>query len=412
MLEGQQGLLRHPALAAFACAGLALAVLVVPLPAEAHGLVQRANLPIPEWLFGWAAAIVLLVSFVALAVLWPEPRLEHDRWRPLPDPLGRALGSRALEIACGAVGVVLLAVVIVAGLAGTQSPLNNFAPTFVFIIFWVGLAFASALFGDVFAAFSPWRALGRACGSSSPARAAAGRRRAALPGAPRALARRRGAAGLHLDRARLRVGRAAAHARHRGARLHAPDPRRPGASTAVEAWTRRGEAFAVYFGLFARISPFERRDGTVGVRPPLAGLPHARPVPGTVAFVVVMIGTRHLRRPEPGTALERPHRRRGDRRPARWSRRSGSRSASALVGGFYALGIAGARSVGGDLSAAAAAARLRPLAGADRDRLRGRPLPHLPDLRGPVDRLPRLRPARRGLGPVRHRHGRRSTTAC
>ena len=29
----------------------------------AHGLVQRANLPLPEWLFGWAAAVVLVVSF-------------------------------------------------------------------------------------------------------------------------------------------------------------------------------------------------------------------------------------------------------------------------------------------------------------------------------------------------------------
>ena len=28
----------------------------------------------------------------------------------------------------------------------------------------------------------------------------------------------------------------------------------------VETWTRRGEAFAVYFGLFARIAPFERRE--------------------------------------------------------------------------------------------------------------------------------------------------------
>ena len=73
----------------------------------AHGLVQRANLPIPEWLFGWAAAMVLLVSFVALALLWPEPKLTRDRWRPLPGPLGRLLGSRPLEIACGAVGVVL-----------------------------------------------------------------------------------------------------------------------------------------------------------------------------------------------------------------------------------------------------------------------------------------------------------------
>jgi hypothetical protein len=37
----------------------------------AHGLVLRSDLPIPEWLFAWAAAMVLVVSFVALAVLWP-----------------------------------------------------------------------------------------------------------------------------------------------------------------------------------------------------------------------------------------------------------------------------------------------------------------------------------------------------
>ena len=48
----------------------------------------------PEWLFGWAAAIVLIVSFVALAVLWPEPKLEGEQgWRLFRAP-GRA-GHRA-----------------------------------------------------------------------------------------------------------------------------------------------------------------------------------------------------------------------------------------------------------------------------------------------------------------------------
>ena len=54
----------------------------------AHGLVQRSSLPIPEWLFAWAAAAVLCVSFVALAALWPKPRLEHAGWRPLPGGAG------------------------------------------------------------------------------------------------------------------------------------------------------------------------------------------------------------------------------------------------------------------------------------------------------------------------------------
>ena len=37
--------------------------------ALAHGIVGREDLPIPRWLFGWAATAVLVLSFVALAVL-------------------------------------------------------------------------------------------------------------------------------------------------------------------------------------------------------------------------------------------------------------------------------------------------------------------------------------------------------
>src|ERR671939_226450 len=62
-------------------AALFAAALALPATASAHGLIQRANLPIPEWLFGWAAAIVLIVSFLALGVLWSAPRLEGtDAW--------------------------------------------------------------------------------------------------------------------------------------------------------------------------------------------------------------------------------------------------------------------------------------------------------------------------------------------
>src|SRR4051812_22926333 len=103
----------------------------------AHGLVQRANLPLPEWLFGWAAAVVLVVSFAALGVLWSRPRLEEDDWRPLPRGIGRLIGSAPVEIACGAFGFLLLAVTIVAGYVGPPDPLSNFTPVFVLIIFWV-----------------------------------------------------------------------------------------------------------------------------------------------------------------------------------------------------------------------------------------------------------------------------------
>ncbi len=47
---------------------LAAVALAVPATASAHGLVQRADLPSPEWLSNSAAAAVLVVSMSVLAV--------------------------------------------------------------------------------------------------------------------------------------------------------------------------------------------------------------------------------------------------------------------------------------------------------------------------------------------------------
>ncbi len=291
MRAGDQGLLRHPSLTGRRAASLTAALLagaaVLAPPALAHGLVQRANLPLPEWLFAWAAAVVLIVSFVALALLWPQPRLERTGWRPLTAGLGRVLCSRPVDIAAGTLGVLLLALVVVAGFAGSQNALSNLAPTFVFITFWVGLAFASALFGDVFRTLNPWRALGRVA-----ARLARRRTTARRP-YPERLGCWPAVAGLLVftwielvsgwgEQPRTLAGLVVVYT---AVTLAAQ------AVFGVERWTDRGEVFSVYFGLLARVSPFATRDRVVGVRPPLAGLPRLDVVPGTIAFVVVMIGT-------------------------------------------------------------------------------------------------------------------------
>ena len=330
----------------------AAAALAAPAPASAHGLVQRSNLPIPEWLFGWGASIVLVVSFVALAALWPSPRLE-DRppWRPLPG-LGRVLGSRPVEWLCGAIGVALLVVVLVAGFVGSGTALDNFAPTFILITFWVGMVFASALFGDVFRAFSPWRAIGRLLP-----------RPEGLRPYPERLGRWPAAIGLLVftwielasgwgEDPALLVTAALGYTLLTLAAQ---------AVWGVESWTRCGETFAVYYNLFARIAPFETRDRVVGVRPPLAGLPGLQPAPGTVALVAVMIGTVTFDGLSQGqlwndvaialtdavTALGIPI----TSAPTIVDT-LGLLAGVALVAGFYRAGIAGARSVGGDLSAA------------------------------------------------------------
>ncbi len=256
-------------------------------PPLAHGLVGREDLPLPDWLFGWAAAVVLVVSFVALAALWPRPRLEGNAFRPLPAALGRAATHPALEVLCGAIGVALLVLVVWSGLLGTQGATANFAPTFVYVVFWLGFVPASVLLGDVFRAFNPWRAIGRVAGRLS---------RGATPEPmpyPERLGRWPAAVGL-LAFAWLE--------------LASPQGDRPGRVAlaallytivtlvgmtlyGTRAWIDRAEAFSVYFGLLARLSPLERRGRTLGWRPPLSGLTGLDPAPGTVAVLAVMVGT-------------------------------------------------------------------------------------------------------------------------
>jgi hypothetical protein len=329
-----------------ALAGAAVAVVLAPQVAYAHGIVQRTSLPIPEWLFGWAAAIVLIVSFVGLAVLWPSPRLQDPPWRPLPGGLGRVLGSEAVEVICAAIGGALFAIVIYAGYAGGGSALDNLAPTFILIDFWVGLVFASVLFGDLLRAFSPWRAIRLPGIRPYPERW--GRYPAAL-----ALF---GFTWVELVSGWGEVPGDLATA----AVVYTVYTLAMQALFGTETWTRRGEAFAVYFNLFSRLSVWETRDRVVGLRPPLGGLPRLDALPGTVLFVAVMIGT---------VTFD------GFSQGELWSDVSvdladaldgivgldaapkvvgtlGLILGVAVVGGFYRLGIAGARSVGGDIDAA------------------------------------------------------------
>jgi hypothetical protein len=322
----------------------------------AHGIVGRSDLPIPEWLFGWAAAVVLVVSFVALAVLWPEPRLTRASFRPLPR-LSRVLRGWPVELLCGAIGVFLLGLTVYAGLDGTETSTANFTPTFVYVIFWLGLVGASVLLGNVFKAFNPWRALGRAV--SWVARTAA---RVPMP-APLSYPERLGhwpaAAGIFLfavlelvwsngDAPRSVAIAALVYSVVQFAGM---------ALYGVEEWSERGDAFGVYFGLFSRIAPVGERDGVIGLRPPLAGLADFRALPGTVALLAVMIGSVTFDgaaeaplwtgiAPDisdffgslglsPEKALEAAF-------------LVGLVAAIAIVLGFFMLGVRGARSVGGE----------------------------------------------------------------
>jgi hypothetical protein len=261
---------------------------VLPAPALAHGIVGKTDLPIPRWLFAWAAAVVLIISFVALATLWPRPRLEQVRTRVL------LRYPRWLDPVCGAIGVALFGVVVYSGLAGEQiSDTANLTPTFIYVLFWVGLPFLSGAFGDIFRAFNPWRAIARAI-------AWAATRARGEPGLPEPLAyppwlgRWPAVVGI-LGFAWMELVYSRVDPRPQTLTLfalgYAVVQLLAMSLYGIETWTRRGDAFSVYLNLFSRLSPLEWHRDRLELRPPLSGVVKLEVLPGTVALLATMIGS-------------------------------------------------------------------------------------------------------------------------
>ena len=327
----------------------------------AHGISVRTDLPLPEVIFWWAAAVVLGVSFFALATLWPKPRLQDPGWRPLLGGAGRVLASRPVEIACGAIGIFLFALTIYAGFEGTQSTTANWTPIFIFVIFWLAFVPLGILFGDVFRAFNPWRAIGRAV-----AWVVSTVSRSDLPeplAYPAWLGRWPAAIGIFgfATVELVYAGRNQPKNLAIAVLVYSAVTLVGMALYGVERWTRRGEAFSVYFNMFSRISVFETRDGVVGLRKPLSGLPQLKPVAGTVALLMVMIGTVSFdgftnkrawnsRSPDISQFFQ-DHLSLSPEQGLEFTFLIGLLGTVLFISGFYWLGILGAKSVGGGFTA-------------------------------------------------------------
>jgi hypothetical protein len=272
-----------------ALGGLGIAALLFPEGALAHGIVGKADLPIPVWLFSWAAAIVLVVSFVVLSTLWTRPQLQSEHRK-------RLFTMPAVVVRLANVfGIGLFVLVVYSGFAGAQVPSANFSVTFIYVVFWVGVPVASVLFGDVFRAFSPWRSCARAIRWSSSRIAPRAFERAPLRypeklGVWPAVAVLIGFAWLELvyvpaDRDHPATIAAVSLA-YFLAMLAGM------AAFGVEEWERRADGFGVYFNLLSRISALcQDKRGVVYRRRPLSGLSDMPVVGGTVALVCAVIGT-------------------------------------------------------------------------------------------------------------------------
>lgn len=251
----------------------------------AHGVGGRADLPLPVWLFAYSAAFALLISFVALRILWPRPRLAAAAaGRGAPGWLDGA--GKASTVVAQVAFTALFVTTLVAAWFGVDSVAANLAPTALYVVFWVGMQVVSALFGDVWRRANPlWvvaALFDRIAGRDPETSTATGIWASHWPAA----------AGLGvflwLELAYHEPASTTAVGIFLGAYTVFV---LAGATRFGAGWVRSGDGFAVLFTLLAALAPFHRDDsGRLRLRWPGAGLANAEPRPGTLGVILVLLG--------------------------------------------------------------------------------------------------------------------------
>lgn len=271
-------------------AGPAIRPLAAYLPATpsvgvpAHGVGNRADLPLPFAALVVGAGLALLASFVGLAFLWRQPRLDASDGWPIPAAVQSVLDARWFRGALAGLSLLLTGWVLMALVFGRDDA-NNPVPYVVYVWLWVGMPFLSLVFGAVWAVLNPMRWLHRGV--------------AELARIPRDFTLTNvdlgywpAAVGLLTftwlelvapDRTTLLVLRLAVGLFVLvGIAL---------SLTFGERWFREGDPFEVLSRLYGRLSPLGRRpDGRLVLRTPVHGpslLPARR---GLLATAAVMLG--------------------------------------------------------------------------------------------------------------------------
>ena len=249
-------------------------------PALAHGIGGRSDLPLELSYFLVGGGIAVVASFIAVAVLWPEPRLQGSL---AVTPTRRQPPRWSRRLLQG-LGLVVLAIVVISGLFGRDNGARSIVPVLIWVVTWLVVPFVSAVVGNVWADLNPWRTLASTFGFD------------------------RDEAPELLDRVGVYPA-AIAFAAFTWLELVYPDSGSPRAlaiaavaysfyALGMASWAgtktglQIGDLFTVYARVLSAISPFGRdTQGRLVWRGWFRSLPALPAWKGLTAFVVLMIGT-------------------------------------------------------------------------------------------------------------------------
>jgi hypothetical protein len=274
----------------------AFAAALIALPAFggnalAHALAQRYDLPLPLGYFLIASGVVVVMTFVILALFWrgsdkPNKARGYTILRgTVPD-----LVVASLQIFT----VLALMLLVAAGLLGNPATFKNITPVAVWVIWWVGFGFLTAFVGNIWPLINPWvfvfcfaETLARPWTSELSFRAYYPRWLGVWPSCVLFLL----FAWLELVAPGRDMPRNVAIA----ILVYSVFTWTGFVTFGRDNWLKNGEVFAVAFGLFGRFAPLDfTNDGRwrVSLRPFATGLLTRTPLePSMTAFSLLMLGT-------------------------------------------------------------------------------------------------------------------------
>ena len=125
------------------------------LPMVAHAFGKRYDLPVPLWLFVLGGAAVVFVSFLLVLPRRVDPAPASERGLVDEVPPHPPAPVR------GAIALVVLAALVVAGIAGSQAVAENIVPTFFWLLVWIAVPISCAVIGDWTRPVNPFAAVAR-----------------------------------------------------------------------------------------------------------------------------------------------------------------------------------------------------------------------------------------------------------
>ena len=248
----------------------------------AHGVGSRGDLPLPLWMFTWASALALVISFVALGVLWPRPRLANASE-------GRLLSAHPLPAAVNVMqwlgrlaALVLFLTALWAGLFGADDTSNNLLPVSLYVVVWVGAQVVGGLIGDLWRAINPLDTLSlgieKVLGDRS------------VP-APRQLGHWPAAVGLFVFLFYELAHPSGSTPRTLGAMLLVHTVVSLGLGVRFgRSWLAEHEPFSALFAMIGAMAPISVDEAGLRVRPLMSGLSKMSVLPGTLAALLIVLG--------------------------------------------------------------------------------------------------------------------------